>query len=204
MTWRKVDIWSCQNNLCCWRSSGSEFVSNTTAIERRNPSYLEKVRFTHSRDLEQGLGQVYMQSALTRKYPKASAEWVWQFCSLHHLYPGLGCRSDGQVLSALQRAIRNAVKAFGHQAGHGISPSQHISCSGGPIFEPSRIHWTSRMMIYTHVIQKRGMVMRSPLDMPWWSSSVAWCASSKAAVRPGALTGSVGRLLSVRAADPYK
>ncbi len=37
-------------------------------------AYLEKVRIIHRRDLEEGLGQVYMQSALTRKYPKAAAQ----------------------------------------------------------------------------------------------------------------------------------
>jgi len=52
IAWRKVDIWPCQNNLCCWRSSGSELVSSTI------------LRL----DLEQDLDQVYMQSASTRKY----------------------------------------------------------------------------------------------------------------------------------------
>jgi site-specific recombinase XerD len=80
-------------------------------------SYLEKVRIIHRRDLEQGLGQVCMQSALTRKYPKAAAEWKSQFVFPSTTY--IRDRDTGRTVKyhlrekALQRAIRNAVKASG-------------------------------------------------------------------------------------------
>jgi hypothetical protein len=45
--------------------------SGHTAVSKQ-PMLLDKVQTIHSRDLEQGLGQVYMQCALTRKYPKAA------------------------------------------------------------------------------------------------------------------------------------
>jgi integron integrase len=79
--------------------------------------YLEKVRTIHSRDLEQGSGQVYMPHALTRKYPNAAPEWTWQFVFPSTTY--IRDRDTGRMVKyhlhekALQRAIRNAVKASG-------------------------------------------------------------------------------------------
>ena len=44
-------------------------------VVSKQPMLLEKVHTIHSRDLEQDLGQVYMQSALTRKSPKRPFSW---------------------------------------------------------------------------------------------------------------------------------
>ena len=41
--------------------------------------HLKIVRSTHQKDLSEGYGRVYMPFALARKYPRAAAEWGWQF-----------------------------------------------------------------------------------------------------------------------------
>ena len=41
--------------------------------------HLERVRDQHRRDLETGAGWVELPTALSRKYPHAGREWVWQW-----------------------------------------------------------------------------------------------------------------------------
>ncbi len=42
-------------------------------------AHLEVVRRQHERDVAAGFGRVVLPEALDRKYPRAAAEWTWQF-----------------------------------------------------------------------------------------------------------------------------
>src|SRR6059058_3078883 len=41
--------------------------------------HLEKVEVQHEQDLEDGFGEVFLPYALTRKFPNAGRDWVWQY-----------------------------------------------------------------------------------------------------------------------------
>jgi integron integrase len=80
-------------------------------------SHLERVKAQHGRDLEMGAGHVELPFALSRKYPRASTEWSWQW-----IFPATRIyreRQTGQRRrhhlheSAVQRAVRAAVRAAG-------------------------------------------------------------------------------------------
>jgi integron integrase len=139
-------------------------------------AHLERVRELHKRDYELGFGQVELPGALARKYPRASREWGWQWVfpattrfvdretgveRRHHLHE-----------TAVQRAVSRAVKRAGiakHASCHTLRHSfaTHLLVRGYDIRTVQELlgHRDVRTtMIYTHVLNKTGLGVRSPLD----------------------------------------
>jgi integron integrase len=138
---------------------------------------VERVRLLHDEDLAAGYGHVYLPNALEKKYPNAAAELGWQFlfpaprCSLDPRSPGVKRRHHIEA-SGLQRSVKEAARKSGnnkHVTCHTFRHSfaTHLLQNGYDIRTVQELlgHKDIRTtMIYTHVLNRGGLAVKSPLD----------------------------------------
>ncbi len=145
-------------------------------VRQKLVAHLEAVRAQHSNDLGKGLGKAVLPFALDRKYPGAAQAWGWQF-----VFPAARICRDARWgpptryhlhESAVQRAVAAATRASGLTKPIGPHVLRH--CFATHLLEDRYDIRTvqellghadvSTTMIYTHVMNRGPLGVKSPVD----------------------------------------
>ena len=139
-------------------------------------AHLARVRELHSTDLQNGLGEVDIPAAPASTFPAAGKDWRWQY-----VFPSGRVSADphGGVLrrhhlheTSLQKAVNRAAREAGipkrvgtHTLRHSFAT--HLLMGGYDIHTVQELLGHSEVsttMIYTHVLNRGGKAVQSPLD----------------------------------------
>lgn len=175
---RVKDIDFGYNQIIVRRGKGQRDRVTVLPERLKNPlqSHLARIQELHRQDLARGYGKVYLPGALKIKYPGAPSAWLWQY-----VFPAprlsLDPRSGETRRHHIgEKNLQNAVKAAVREAGISKAASchtfrhsfaTHLLESGYDIRTVQELLGhkdVATTMIYTHVLNKPGLAIVSPID----------------------------------------
>ena len=177
----------CDSDAALQPADGSRLRDVDPAVHRLSPpgasgcvgplrEHLAHVRRRHDTDLEEGVGRVVLPDALERKYPHAAVEWGWQFvfpASRVCRDPRWGPPSRFHLHeSVVQKAVAAAVRRSG--IAKRVGPHTFRHCFATHLLEDGYDIRTvqellghkdvSTTMVYTHVLNRGALGVKSPAD----------------------------------------
>lgn len=146
-------------------------------VKAQMQRHIQGVKKLHDQDLEAGFGRVYLPYALERKYPNATREWAWQYifpAAKRSIDPRGGIARRHHVSKlVLQRGVKAAIRQAGiakaascHTFRHSFAT--HLLETGYDIRTVQELlghRDVNTTMIYTHVLNRGGRGVRSPVDL---------------------------------------
>jgi integron integrase len=139
--------------------------------------HLPRVKVTYEQDLAQGTADVYIWPALARKYPNMGKEWIWQY-----MFPAKTLSVDPRSGKVRRHHINETlVQKAVKEAAAGAAINKRISCH--PLRHSFATHLLEAgydirtvqellghanvitTMIYTHVLKRPGLSVKSPADI---------------------------------------
>jgi len=141
-------------------------------------AHLIKCQAQHEADLKNGYGRVYMPNALYRKYPSGAGEWIWQYVfpskrtstdprsgnlGRHHIHED----SVRKPIKAASKLTEITKRIGPHTLRHSFAT--HLLQDGYDIRTIQELlghNDVNTTMIYTHVLNRGGRAVLSPLDKP--------------------------------------
>ena len=130
----------------------------------------------HEQDLADGYGTIYLPYALERKYPHANREWIWQYVfpatkrsqdprsdviRRHHLHENTVQKAVKKAAQKAGVAKRVTPHTFRHSFATHLLENHYDIRTVQELLGHKDVKTT---MVYTHVLNRGGLAVRSPLD----------------------------------------